>query len=160
MATRTEVIDGLESLIRESHRIAGALTPGQWSLTVDQDGWKGTEMLAHVAGVGTLIIPFLQALTSAPAGADAMGNTDINAMNAGLVSARAGKSPADLAAEIDTAYSAVIEHLRGQPDEFFEQAVTMRGHKDIGAGDMLMRMTILHGLAHVYSAYSAVFFAA
>ncbi len=79
-------------------------------------------------------------------------------MNAGIVAARAGKSPAELADEVATAYAAIIEFVRSSPDELLVQRGTAGGHKDVPLGDLMMRMVILHGLAHIYSVYSSVFF--
>jgi len=160
MATKDELIHGLEFLIQESRRIAASLNNEDWAKVVDPDGWTGTQVLAHVAGVGTIIPPFVNAIANAPAGTDAMGGTgNIDAMNAGLVGARAGKTPQELAEEIATAYNSVIEFVRGVPDDFLEKRGTAGGHKDVRLGDLMMRMVVLHGLAHVYSVYSSVFFA-
>ena len=160
MATKDELITGLETLIRESRRIASVLNDDDWTRAVDQDGWTGSQVLAHVAGVGTIIPMFVNALANAPAGTDAMGGTaNIDTMNAGLVGTRAGKSPADLAEEVATAYGAVIDYVRGVPDDFLLKLGTAAGHKDVPLGDLMMRMVILHGLAHIYSVYSSVFYA-
>ena len=158
MATKSEVIDGLEFLIQESHRIAGALTPEEWALASDMDGWKNTEVLAHVAGVGSIIVPYVQAALSTPAGSDSVGSVDIDALNAGLVAARKGKSPAELADECESGYRALIDYIKSGPDDLLENRVTAGGHKDVQGGELLMRMCVLHGLGHIYAAYSAVFF--
>lgn len=158
MATKDELVGGLEFLIQESRRIAESLTPEEWAKAADDDGWKNTQVLAHVAGVGTIIVPFLTALGNAPAGTDLGTNLNIDEMNAGLVAARAGKTPIELAEEVASAYTGVIEWVRNASDDSLQKRVTVRGHRDIPVSDMLIRMTILHGLGHVYSAYSAVFF--
>ncbi len=159
MATRAELITGLEYLIQEARRIAASLRPEEWQVAVDQDGWRATEVLAHVAGVGTIIVPFVTAMMSAPARTDAVAGTNIDQLNAGLVAARAGKTPAELAEEVAMAYAGVAEWVREAPDDLLQKHVTAGGHRDIPLSDMLIRMTILHGLGHIYSAYSAVFFA-
>jgi hypothetical protein len=159
VATKQELISGLEFLIGESRRIAAGLSDDDWAKAVDQDGWTGAQVLAHVAGIGTVIPQFINAIANAPAGTDAMGGTgNIDAMNAGLVGARAGKTPRELAEEVATAYTSVIEFVRGVPDDFLEKHGTAAGHKDVPLGDLMMRMVILHGLAHIYSVYSSVFF--
>ena len=159
MATRDELINGIETLIAESRRIASVLTDDDWARAVDQDGWNGAQVLAHIAGVGTVIPMFVNALGNAPAGTDAMGGTsNIDTMNAGFVNARAGRTPADLAEEIASAYSAVIDYVRGVPDDFLLKRGTAGGHRDVPLGDLMMRMVILHGLAHIYSVYSSVFY--
>ncbi len=160
MATKDELITGLETLIRESRRIAAVLSDDDWTRAVDQDGWTGSQVLAHVAGVGTVIPMFINALANAPAGTDAMGGTaNVDTMNAGLVGARAGRTPTELAEEVATAYAAVIDYVRGVPDDFLLKLGTAAGHKNVPLGDLMMRMVILHGLAHIYSVYSSVFYA-
>ena len=159
MATKSELIEGLETVVRESRRIADALSPDDWAKAVDMDGWTGAQVLAHVAGVGAIVPMFITAIANAPAGTDAMGGTgNIDNMNAGIVAARAGKSVTELADEVASAYAAIIDFVRNAPDELLVQRGTAGGHKDVPLGDLMMRMVILHGLAHIYSVYSSVFF--
>lgn len=158
MATRSELIDGYEFLIQESRRIAGALSVDQWSLAVDEDGWRGTEVLAHVAGIGTVVVPMVTALLKAPDGTSPLNMTTIDALNAGIVGARSGKSPTELAEEVAQSYGGVIEWVRAAGDDVLTRRVTAGGHRDVALSDVLMRMTILHGLGHIYSVYGAVFF--
>jgi hypothetical protein len=156
MATKQELIDGYEFLIREARRIAASLSADDWTKAVDQDGWKNTQVLAHVAGIGTIVVPFVTGMSSAPAGTDAGAAMNIDELNAGIVAARAGKTPAELAEEVATAYGAVIEWVRGAPDDVLEKRATFSGYRDVLISDLLVRMTILHGLGHIYAAYSAV----
>jgi hypothetical protein len=158
MANKQEMIGGIEFLIQEGRRIGAALDDGAWAKAHDNDGWKNKEILAHVAGIGTIVVPFVQGMANAQPGADAGAGMDIDALNAGLVGARAGKSVQELVDEIATAYGGVIEFVRSQPDEFWQQKRTFAGFAGIPLGDLLMRMIVLHGLAHIYSAYSAVAF--
>ncbi len=51
-----------------------------------------------------------------------MGGANIDAMNAGLVGARAGKTPQELAEEVATAYTSVIEFVGGVPDDLHREA--------------------------------------
>lgn len=156
MATKAELISGLELVIQEGKRVAGALSGEQWAKTVDLDGWKNQEVLAHVASVGTLVQPMIGAWANAPAGADVGAGLDINALNEQLVAARRDKSIAELADEIATTYAGVIEFVKNAPDDLMTRQITIMGYKDVEASDLLVRMVILHGLAHIYSAYSSV----
>jgi hypothetical protein len=157
MATREELIAGIETLIQEGKRLAGDLTADELANAVDIDGWKGLEAFAHVAGVGTMVQPMVGGIASAPAGADAFGAIDIDQINAGIVGARAGKTAADLAAEIETNYRAVIEFIKTAPDETLNRTANVQGYKDVPISDLLNRMVVLHGLAHIYSVYASVF---
>src|SRR4029079_12832916 len=78
MATKQEIIGGLETLIRESRRLSTDLTDAQWQRVVDLDGWKSSEVLAHRSGIGGMVVPLVSGLTSAPAGADAFAAIDID----------------------------------------------------------------------------------
>jgi hypothetical protein len=156
VATKQEIIGGLELVVQEARRLASALTEGQWEKTVDFDGWKNREVLAHVAATGGIVIPFMGGMAQAPEGSNAGASVNIDELNATLVAQRAGKSAADLADEVKTAYGAVIEWVRGAPDDLLAKKMTFGGYVDVPISDLLVRMVVLHGLAHVYSAYAAV----
>lgn len=157
MATKQQLIEGIETLIQESRRLSTALTDEQWLTVVDLDGWKNREVLAHISGIGGMVVPMLGGILAAPAGTDAFAGINIDQINAGIVGARADKTAAELAEEAATVYKGVIDYLRGADDETLVRRVTVLGYKDVEAGDILMRMVILHGLAHIYSVYSGIF---
>lgn len=157
MATREDIITGLETLIRETRRAANDLTEEQWAKNVDLDGWKSSEVLAHIAAVGSIVQPMLTNFTSAPAGSNAIEGVNIDQLNAGLVAARAGKSTAELADEVESNYRGVIEFVRTAPDDLLDHRLTVGGYVDVPASDILIRMVVMHGMAHLYSAYSTVF---
>lgn len=156
MATREELIAGVETLIQEGKRLAADLSPDELANAVDIDGWKGLEAFAHVAGVGAMVQPMAGGMANAAEGSDAFGAIDIDQINAGIVGARAGKTAADLAGEIETNYRAVIEFIKTVPEETLRKRVTVRGYKNVELSDLLNRMVILHGLAHIYSVYASV----
>lgn len=160
MATREELIEGIERLIQEGKRVAADLTPEQLEKAVDVDGWKGKEMFAHVAGVGAMVAPMMTGLSNAPAGTDTFAAIDIDQINAGIVAQRANKTAQELADELATNYRAVIEFVRNAPDELLNKRMTARGYKDVPASDIMNRMVVLHGLAHIYSVYASVFMSA
>jgi hypothetical protein len=155
MATKQELINGLEFLIQEGKRLGGGLDDVAWAKVQDGDGWKNKEVLAHVAAVGTIVAPFVQNFGAASQGTDTGTGVDIDTLNAGLVGARAGKSVQELVDEIASAYGGVIEFVKSQPDDFWAQKRTFRGYVDVPVADLVQRMVVLHGLAHIYSAYAA-----
>ena len=156
MATREEVINGLSMLIQEGHRVANDLTDAQWDLVVDLDGWKAREVLAHIAGVGGMVVPMVSGIANAPAGADGFAGIDIDQINAGVVASKAGKTAKELADELDTAYRGVIDFVKNAPDDVLAKRVTVAGYKDVPVSDIAIRMVVMHGLAHIYSVYSSV----
>ena len=156
MASKQELVTGLEFLVQEGKRIGADFDDAQWAKVVDgADGWKNKEVLAHVAGLATIVVPFMQNMANADAGADSGAGLDINALNAGLVGARAGKSVTELVDELAGNYRGVIDFVKGQPDDFWTQKRTFGGYQDVPVSDLLMRLVVLHGLGHIDSAYAA-----
>ena len=158
MTTKQELIAGLEFLIQEGKRIGDTMDGAGWAKVQDHDGWKNTQVLAHVAGLSTIVVPFVQGMVNAGSGANAGAGVDIDALNAGLVGARAQKSVTELVGEIEQGYRGVIDWVQSQPDDFFAQKRSFLGYQDVPLGDLAMRMVVLHGLSHIYSAYTAVAF--
>jgi hypothetical protein len=157
MATKDEIVGGLQFVIQEAARMRDALSEDEWSRASDMDGWKNRQILAHLAGVGGIVIPFAGNLANAAPGTDGAAGVDIDALNSAMVAQRAEKSVPELVDEIRANYNAVADWLRGQPDDLLAKRVTVGGYKDVPFGDLLMRMVVLHGLGHIYSAYSAIF---
>ena len=155
MATKQELTNGLQFLIDEGKRIGSQLDEAGWAKVQDNDGWKNKEVLAHVAAIGAIVPVFAQNLANAAPGADGQAGVDINALNAQLVGARAGKSVQELVDEIESAYKVVIEFIKSQPDDLLDQKRTFGGYVDVPLSDLMQRMVVLHGLAHIYSAYAA-----
>jgi hypothetical protein len=156
MATKQDIVSGLEFLVRETRRIAETLREEEWSRAHDSDGWKNTQVLAHIAGVGSIVVPFMSNMSTAAPDANAGAGLDINALNAQFVAAREGKTPRELADEAATNYATVIDFVKGSQDDFWQQPRTIMGYTEVPIGDILMRMVVLHGLGHIYEAYSAV----
>jgi hypothetical protein len=156
MATKEEIINGISMLIQEGHRVANDLTDAQWALVVDIDGWKANEVLAHIAGIGGIVVPMMGGIAGAPAGTDTFAAIDIDQINAGVVAARAGKTAKELADELETAYRGVIEFVKTAPDDVLAKRVTVAGYKDVPISDIAIRMVVMHGMAHIYSVYSSV----
>lgn len=156
MTTKQELVNGLEFLIQEGKRAGASLDDAAWAKVQDGDGWKSKEVLAHVAGIGTIVAPFVQNMANAAPGADGGPGIDIDALNASLVSARAAKSVPELVDELAQNYGGVIDFVKGQPDDFWQQKRSIGGYKDVPVADLVHRMVVLHGLSHIYSAYSAV----
>ena len=71
-----------------------------------------------------------------------------------------GETAQELADELATNYRAVIEFVRSAPDELLNKKMTARGYRDVPASDIMNRMVVLHGLAHIYSVYASVFMSA
>jgi hypothetical protein len=155
LATKQELVDGIQFLIQEGKRIGASLDENGWAKVQDHDGWKNTQVLAHVASIGTIVPMFAQNILNAAPGSDGGAGVDIDALNAQLVGARAEKSVQELVDEIESSYKGVIEFVKNQPDDALTRKVTFRGYVDVPVSDIMQRMVVLHGLSHIYSAYAA-----
>jgi hypothetical protein len=155
MATTAEITNGIDFMVREAERLVNTLREEEWASVQDIDGWKNTQVLAHIAGVGSIVLPFTQNLLAAEEGA-ASPPIDIDAMNAGLVGARAGKSVQELLDEIRSVYKGVADFARDKPDDFWTPRRNILGYRDVTLGDLLFRMVIMHGLGHIYSVYASI----
>ena len=158
MASKQEITDGIEFLIQEARRIGDTMDAAGWVKVQDHDGWKNTEVLAHIASISSIVVPFVTNMATAGPEVNAGAAVDIDALNAGLVGARAQKPVPELVAEIEAGYRGVIGWVNQQPEDFFAQKRSFMGYQDVPLGDLAMRMVVLHGLSHIYSAYSAVAF--
>ena len=62
----------------------------------------------------------------------------------------------ELADETAANYRGVIEFVKTTDDPFWQQPRTIMGYVEVPMGDIFMRMVVLHGVSHIYEAYSAV----
>ncbi len=150
MTTKDELITGLHLLINEGKRIGERFTDDEWTMAADEGGWTNKQVLAHLAAVGGIVVPFVSGVASAPPGTDLGANMNVDAMNAQFVSQRDGKTVPELVNELETAYGGVIDYVRNAPDALLTKRATVGGYQDMTIGDLMMQMVVLHGLAHVY----------
>ncbi|MBF6599366.1 MAG: DinB family protein [Dehalococcoidia bacterium] len=154
MATKAELTGALDVLIRETQRIGERFSDDEWVMAAEEAGWTNKQVLAHIAAVGSVVVPMIGGMASAPAGSDLGANVNVDAMNAQLVAARAGKSVGELVDEVAASYGGVIEYLRTAPDALLERRATVGGYAEMTISDITMQMVALHGLAHLYHAAS------
>jgi hypothetical protein len=158
MATKQDIVNGLEFLIQDGKRIGETMDADGWAKVQDGDGWKNTEVLAHVTAISSIVVPFVTNMVNAGPETNTGAGVNIDTLKAMLVGERASKSVQELVGEIDTGYRAVIDWVKQQPDDLFQQKRSFAGYQDVPLGDLAMRMVVLHGLSHIYSAYTAVAF--
>jgi hypothetical protein len=155
--TGADLVRGLEFLIHEARRIGENLGEEHWDKTESLDGWRNRQVLAHLAGVGSIVVPFAQGIVAAEPSRNTGEGVNIDAMNAGLVAARTDKSVPELVDELAATYTGVIDWIKAQPEAIWEQPRTFAGYQAVPMGDIFMRMIVLHGLGHIYASYSTVF---
>jgi hypothetical protein len=154
VATKDELTNGINVLIREGKRIGGRLTGDQWAAAGSEGGWSNRQILAHVAGVGAIVVPFVTSIANAAPGTDSSAGVDIDAMNAQIVGQRADKTVPQLVDELAANYGGVIEWLRTAPDELLERRASFAVYQDLTLSDLMMQVVVMHGIAHLYYAAS------
>jgi hypothetical protein len=154
MATKEELTNGINVLMTEARRIGGRLTDEQWAAAGNEGGWTNKQILAHVAGVGSMVVPFVSSIASAPPAADGGAGFDVDAMNAQIVGQRADKTVPQLIDELTKNYSGVIEWLRTAPDDLLDRRASFAVYRDLPLSDLAMQVIVMHGIAHLYYAAS------
>lgn len=152
MATKVEIIAGLELTVAQGKRTTALFADGEWDVK-RASGWTPKEVYAHLASVAAIVPNFTQVVLSAPEGADLAQGMDFDEMNAQSVAAMASMTPAQVMQAFEGNYQKLIEFVRAAPDDllhtkrrFLSEVVT--------ASDILATNVMLHGLHHVYEAYS------
>ena len=152
MATREEIIAGLELTIAQGKRTTAMYAEGEWDWK-RASGWTPREVYCHLAAVAGMVPGFNQALLSAPEDRDLAEGMDINQMNAQGVGAMASMTPEQVMQTFEANYRKLIDFVKGVPAEQLELKRRLMSDS-IPVSDILANSVMLHGLHHVYEAYS------
>lgn len=152
MATREEIIAGLELTVAQAKRTTALLAAGEWD-EKRPVGWTPKEIYVHLAAVAGMVPAFSQGMMAAPEDRDITAGMDINAMNDQAVKSMASLNPEQVLAAFESNYQKLIEFVKALPEE---QLQTKRSFLSgpIPVSDILASNIMLHGLHHVYEAYS------
>ena len=154
MATKEELIAGLELTITQGKRTTSLFAEGEWDWK-RAAGWTPKEVYSHLAAVAGIVPQLAQGLASAPEGTDIAQGMDINQMNAQAVGAMSGMAPQQVMQAFEANYRKLIDFVRSLPDE--QLSMKRRFFSDtIPVSDILASAIMLHGLHHVYEANSRV----
>jgi hypothetical protein len=152
MATKQELIEGYRMVIRETKRVTGAFTDGDWAKPAQgNEGWNRKQAYCHVAATAEIAPAFLTNLTKAAEGSDGMSGIDIDAFNAQMISSKESQDPKEIVNAIVTSYEKLIEFTNGMPDE---QLASRRrfGELEGAVSDVMDSVLVLHAISHVYGA--------
>jgi len=152
MATREEIIAGLELTIAQGKRTTAMYAEGEWDWK-RASGWTPREVYCHLAAVAGMVPGFNQALLSAPEDRDLAEGMDVNQMNAQGVGAMASMTPEQVMQTFEANYRKLIDFVKGVPAEQLELKRRLMSDS-IPVSDILANSVMLHGLHHVYEAYS------
>jgi hypothetical protein len=152
MATKEEIIAGLELTIAQAKRTTSQYAEGEsdWKRAT---GWTPKEVYSHLAAVAAIVPQMGQGLSSAPENSDIAQGIDINAMNAQAVGAMKSMAFPQVMETFETNYRKLIDYVRSVPDETWNQKRRFFSEA-IPVSDILANTVVLHGLHHVYEANS------
>jgi hypothetical protein len=152
MATREEIIAGLEMTVAQAKRTTALWAEGEWD-DKRPVGWTPKEIYAHLAAVAGIVPQLSGGLQSAPENVDIAGGMDINGMNDQAVAAMASMPPAQVMQTFETNYRNLIDFVKAAPDEALQMKRSFLS-EPIPVSDILASTIMLHGLHHVYEANS------
>ncbi len=152
MATKEEIIAGLELTVTQGKRTTALFAEGEWDWK-RASGWTPREVYSHLAAVAGIVPNLAQGILSAPEGADITAGMDVNAMNAQAVASMAAMTAQQVMQEFETNYGKLIEFVKTVPDEQLNLKRRLLSDS-IPVSDILANAIMLHGLHHVYEANS------
>ncbi len=152
MATREEIVAGLELTVAQGKRTTSLFAEGEWD-SKRAAGWTPKEVYAHLASVAAIVPNLAQGLANAPEDQDIAQGMDVDEMNARSVTAMASMTPEQVMKAFEDNYRKLIDFVKSLPDEqlnakrrFISDAVPV--------SDILANAIMLHGIHHVYEAAS------
>src|SRR5574341_1300360 len=150
MATREEIIAGLELTVSQAKRTTARFAADEWD-SKRKTGWTPKEIYAHLAAVAAMVPAFSQGMMASAEDRDMTAGIDINQMNEQSVSAMRGMTPEQILQAFEANYAKLIDFVKGLPDE--QLAVTRQfGPVATPVSDILANIVMLHGIHHVYEA--------
>ncbi len=152
MATREEIIQGLELTMAQGKRTTSLFAEGEWDSKRACD-WTPREVYCHLASVAAVVPNLARGLASAPEDRDLAQGTDFHQMNAQSVAAMTSMTQEQVMAAFEGNYRKLIDFVQSLPDE--QLNAKRRFISDsVPVSDILANSIMLHGLHHVYEASS------
>jgi hypothetical protein len=154
MATREEILAGLELAISQGKRCTSLFAPEDWDVETPA-GWTPKQMYSHLASTAAIVPQLAAALQSAGDDEDISQGMDLDQMNAQAVSAMAAMTPQQIVAAFETNHRQLIEFVKALPeDQLTAKRRFMSGA--VPASDILANAIMLHALHHVYEANTRI----
>ena len=152
MATKEEIIAGLELTVAQAKRTTALFAEGEWDWK-RATGWTPKDVYSHLAAVAGMIPNFAQAMLGATEDRDITDGMDVNGMNAQAVGAMASMTPQQVMQALEANYQKLIEFVKTVPQEQLDLRRRLFS-EPIPVSDILASTVMLHGLHHVYEANS------
>jgi hypothetical protein len=150
MATREEIIEGLEFTLAQAKRTTALFAEGEWDQKRSA-GWTPKELYAHLAATAGIVPGFAQGMLAAPEDRDLAQGVDINEMNDKAVAGMSSMTPEQVMQAFETNTQKLIEWVRDVPDDVFNSKRRFLSDT-IPVSDIIASSIMLHGIHHVYEA--------
>jgi hypothetical protein len=151
MATREELMGGLQFVPAQAKRVAGMLDSASGWDTKRPAGWSPKEMFTHVAVTAGIIPMMGPGMLSAPPEADVVGGMDIAAVNQQGVDSMAAMDTKQILSALSANYGKLSDWVKGLTDEQLESKHTFLG-MPMTTSDLLMTLVVMHSIHHLYEA--------
>ncbi len=150
MATREELIAGLELTVAQGKRTTSLFAEGEWD-SKRGCGWTPKEVYSHLASVAAIVPNLAQGLMNAPEDQDIAAGLDVDEMNARSVAAMASMTPEQVMAAFEGNYRKLIDFVKSLPNDQLNVKRRLISEA-VPVSDILANAIMLHGLHHVYEA--------
>jgi hypothetical protein len=150
MATREEIIEGLEFTVFQAKRTTALYAADEWDAKRDS-GWTPKEIYCHLAGTAGIVPGFAQGMMAAPEDQDLAAGVDINALNDKAVAGMSSMTPEQVMQAFEASYDKLIEFVQGVPDDLLNSKRRFLS-ESIPVSDIVASSIMLHGIHHVYEA--------
>ena len=154
MATKQEIIEGLELTITQARRTTALFAQGEWDWK-RAGGWTPKEVYSHLAAVAGMVPGFSQAMLAAAEDQDLLQGMDIDQMNAQAVGSMTSMTTEQIMQAFEANYRKLIDFVKAVPDDQLN-ARRRFASDSVPVSDILGNSVMLHGLHHVYEAASRV----
>jgi len=154
MATKQEIIEGLELTVTQAKRSTALFAEGEWDWK-RAGGWTPKELYSHLAAVAGMIPGFSQAMLAASEDQDLLQGMDIDQMNAQAVGSMTSMTTEQIMQAFEANYRKLIDFVKSVPDDQLN-AKRRLASEAVPVSDILGNAVMLHGLHHVYEAASRV----
>ena len=154
MATKQEIIEGLELTIAQAKRTTALYAEGEWDWK-RASGWTPKEAYSHLAAVAGMVPGFSQAMLAAAEDQDLLQGMDIDQMNAQAVGSMTSMTPDQIMQAFEANYRKLIDFVKSAPEDQWS-ARRRLASEAVPVSDILGSAVMLHGLHHVYEAATRV----
>ena len=151
MATREELLGGLQFVPAQARRVAGMLdAANEWDVKREA-GWTPKEMFIHTAAILGMMPMMGPDVLKAPPEADVVDGLDIAEFNERGVASMRSMDAKQAVEAISTNCSKMSDWVKSLTDEQLGSKHKFRG-MPMTMSDFLMTVTVMHAIHHLFEA--------